>query len=196
VVVAKTFVWAHLPKTGGDSVAAILSLFPEIIEFADPRDSPQKHARFQDRAGTVAGRQRVLGIRRLPSWMLSRAAHRSRRGVRPDFVPLPMESQEEMSTSGAADRSLSNFVEAGSVWPDRWIRVEYLVDDVLALLEEHVEVTKKKRKQIRAMAPKNAGSNYDRSVSAWFTDEMIDRMYEHNPLWQRAEQLAYGRTTT
>jgi hypothetical protein len=174
--------------------AALLGLFPEIIEFADPRPSAEKHTPFTGRPDLVAGRQKVLGIRRLPSWLLSRAAHNSRHGRPPDFLPLPMELQEEMITSGAADRSLSKFVEAGHVWPDRWIRVENLVDDVLALLEEHVEVTKRKRKQIRAMAPMNQGSNYERSVSAWFTDEMINRMYEHNPLWQHAEQLAYVPT--
>lgn len=192
VVVTKTFAWAHLPKTAGDTVATIFGLFPEIIEFADPVDRGEKHALFRDRPDLVAGRQRILCIRRLPSWLLSRSVHRSRHGVHPDFRPLPMESQEAMSRSVAGDRVLSNYVDGGRAWPDRWIRVEYLVDDVLALLEEHVEVTPEKREQIRAMAPLNEGRNYDRSVSAWFTPEMIDRMYEYNPLWQRAEELAYA----
>jgi hypothetical protein len=190
VVVTKTFVWAHLPKAAGDTVAKILALFPEMIEFADRIESREKHARFRDRPELVGDRQRVLCIRRLPAWQLSYSVHNSRHGRQPDYRPLPMESREEMITSGAADRQLAAFVESGRAWPDRWIRVEYLVDDVLGLLSEHVEVTPKKRKKIEAMAPENVG-NYERSVSAWFTDEMINRMYAHNPLWQQAEQLAY-----
>jgi hypothetical protein len=191
VVVTKTFVWAHLPKAGGDTVAAVLALFPEIIEFADPNAGRDKHARFQDRPDLVAGRQKVLCIRRLPTWQLSYSVFKSRHGLKDRLQP--MDSRETMITAGAADRNLAPFVEAGRAWPDRWIRVESLIDDVLALLEEHnVEVTPKKLKKIRGLAPQNVGKNYERDVSAWFTDEMIGRMYDHNPLWRQAEERAYS----
>jgi len=190
VVVTKWFVWAHLPKTAGDTVAKILAMFPEIIDYADRIESPDKHALFSDRPELVAGRQRVLSIRRLPSWQLSYSVHKSRHGRKPDFRPLPMDSSEEMVTSGSADRHLRRFVEYGEAWPDRWIRVEHLVDDVLALLEEHTEVPPKKRKKIQSMKPENVGRNYERNLSAWFTDEMITRMYDHNPLGRHAEELA------
>jgi hypothetical protein len=173
-------------------VATVFSLFPEIIEFADGVESREKHARFRDRPDLVAGRQRVLNIRRLPAWQLSRAVHRSRHGVPPHFIPQPMVSRETMITSGVADRALSPFVEGGQAWPDRWIRVEHLYEDVLALLEEHTEVTPAKREQVLALAPQNVGRNYERDLGAWFNDEMIQRMYEHNPVWQRAEHVAYG----
>jgi hypothetical protein len=191
VVVTKTFVWTHLPKAGGDTVAAVFALFPEIIEFADPSAGRDKHSRFQDRPDLVAGRQKVLCIRRLPTWQLSYSVFKSRHGLRDQSQP--MDTREEMITGGAADRNLAPFVEAGQAWPDRWIRVEHLIDDVLALLEEHnVDVTPKKLKKIRAMKPQNVGKNYERDVSAWFTDEMIGRMYDHNPLWRQAEEQAYS----
>ena len=193
MVVTKTFVWAHLGKAGGDTVAAVLSLFPEIMEYADDVDSREKHARFADRPELVAGRQRVLCIRRLPSWQLSYSVHKSRYGGAPDYRPRPMDSRETMITAGVPDRHLNRFVEGGRAWPDRWLRVENLIDDLLGLLEEHhVEVTPKKLKKIRAIRPQNVGYNYERSVSSWFTDEMISRMYAHNPVWHQAEQLAYG----
>ncbi len=191
MVVTKTFVWAHLPKAAGDTVLTVLSMFPEIIEYSDPIESRAKHALFSERPELVAGRQRVLCIRRLPSWQLSFSVHKSRHGQKPEYRPLPMDSREEMITSRDADRHLSRFVEGGEVWPDRWIRVEHLVDDLLELLQEHVEVPPKKLKKIRGMKPENVGRNYERSLSAWFNDEMISRMYEHNPLWRHAEQLAY-----
>ena len=196
MVVTKTFVWTHLPKAAGDTVASVLSLFPEIIEFADPSVGRDKHARFQDRPDLVAGRQRVLCIRRLPTWQLSYSVFKSRHGLKNRLQP--MDSRETMITGGAGDRNLAPFVEAGPVegtrvWPDRWIRTENLIDDVLALLEEHhVEVTPKKLKKIRGMSPQNVGKNYERDVGAWFTDEMIGRMYEHNPLWREAEERAYS----
>jgi len=193
VVVTKTFVWAHLPKAAGDMVATIFAQFPEIVEFADPLADQAKHTRFSHRPDLVAGRKRVLNIRRLPSWNLSYANHKSRHGLHPDYRPLPMDTPEEMSDSTFPDRLLSTYVERGEAWPDRWIRVEHLVDDVLSLLEEEeVKVTSRKRRSIRAMAPQNKGGAYDRAVSSWFTPEMIDRMYEHNPLWREAEERAYA----
>jgi hypothetical protein len=194
VVVTKTFVWAHLPKTAGNMVATVLAEFPEIIEFADPIKSREKHTPFRDRPDLVAGRQRVLGIRRLPSWQLSQAVYKSRHGRWPGDSSVPMPSREEMITSGVPDSRLAPFVESGRVWPDRWIRVENLIEDLLGVLSEHVEVTPKKRKKIQAMEPENVGHNYERDLSAWFTDEMISRMYDHNPLWQQAEQLAYSQS--
>ena len=196
MVVTKTFVWAHLPKTAGDTVAKVFALFPEIIEFADTTRKQVKHTPFRDRPELVAGRQRVLCIRRLPSWQLSYSAHKSRNGLyRTSYRPLPMETPQEMSDSTVADRHLSLYVEAGLAWPDRWIRVEHLVDDVLSLLEEHVEVTPKKREKIRAMKPRNRRGKHERSVSYWFSDEMVARMYERNPLWRHAEELAYSHST-
>jgi hypothetical protein len=195
VVVTKTFVWAHLPKAAGNTVTTVFDLFPEIIEYADPIESRDKHAWFRDRPDLVAGRQRVLCIRRLPTWQLSYSVFKSRHGLKPDWKPLPMDSREHMITSRDGDRHLGPFVESGRVWPDRWIRVEHLVDDLLALLDEHADVTPKKRKEILAMKPKNVGLNYERDLGAWFTDAMIGQMYDHNPLWQRAEELAYGPST-
>jgi hypothetical protein len=185
-------VWAHLPKTAGDMVLTVLSLFPEIIEYADPIESRAKHAAFRERPDLVAGRERVLSIRRLPSWQLSYSVHKSRHGLKPDYRPRPMDSRETMITSGDADSHLARFVDVGQVWPDRWIRVEHLLEDLLGLLQEHVEVTPEKLEKIRAMGPENVGLNYERDLSAWFTDDMIHRMYEHNPLWRHAEELAYS----
>ena len=197
MVVTKTFVWAHLPKTAGDMVATIFAQFPEIIEFADPLDAQAKHSFFSDRPDLVAGRRRILCIRRLPSWNLSYAHHKSHFGLHPDYLPLPMDTPEEMCVSTFPDHLLSAYVEGGEAWPDRWIRVEHVIDDVLSLLEEEqVKVSWRKRRRIRAMAPQNRKVPYDRAVSSWFAPEMIDRMYEHNPLWQQAEQLAYAPTGT
>ncbi len=197
MVVTKTFVWAHLPKTAGDMVATIFAQFPEIIEYADPLREQAKHAFFSDRPDLVGGRRRALSIRRLASWHLSYANHKSQNGLHPDYVPLPMDTPEEMCESAFPDHLLSAYVEAGEAWPDRWIRVEHLVDDVLALLDaEDVDVSWRKRRRIRAMAPQNEGATYDRAVGSWFTPEMIDRMYERNPLWREAEQRAYAPART
>ena len=193
MVVTKTFVWAHLPKTAGDTVAKVFAMFPEIVEFADSTRKQVKHTPFRDRPDLVAGRQRVLCIRRLPSWQLSYSAHKSRNGLyATNYRRLPMETPEDMVDSTAADGHLALYVEEGQAWPDRWIRVEHLVDDLFSLLEEHVEVTPRNREKIRAMKPQNADGKHDRSLSSWFSDEMIAHLYERNPLWRHAEGLAYS----
>ena len=35
MVIGKSFVWAHLGKTGGNTTLRLFQLFPELIEHAD-----------------------------------------------------------------------------------------------------------------------------------------------------------------
>ena len=50
MVIGAGFAWAHLPKTGGDATLAMFRVFPDLVEFADPDDSNDKHAQFGSRA--------------------------------------------------------------------------------------------------------------------------------------------------
>ena len=90
MVIGEGYAWAHLPKTGGDATLAMFRLFPDLVEFADPDDTNDKHTQFHSRARLIRGKLLVMNFRRLPSWVLSRALHVSRRGIHPDYKPQPM----------------------------------------------------------------------------------------------------------
>jgi|GEM_PF-916927 hypothetical protein len=79
MVIADDFVWAHLPKTGGNSTSEMFHLVGAADGIDDLR-SPSKHESFEQRqansgADLTVNRKRIMNIRRLPHWLLSRAQH-------------------------------------------------------------------------------------------------------------------------
>jgi hypothetical protein len=206
MVIGHEFAWAHLPKTGGNATLAFFDLFPHLIVSADRRDSRLTHTYFPDRADEVSGKQLVLGIRRLPAWMLSRAHYRTRHGAYPDYVPLPMESPHQMAESSHADRVLRSFTAEGRFQIDRWLRMEFLESDFLDFISQFTDVAETEKQRImelgrvmtegeRRRVAKSGEAfelEYDREISHWFTEEQIRRMYENNPVWSAAEGKAYG----
>ena len=80
MVIGNGFVWAHMPKTGGDAIHALFALLPHLVEHADPPIYWKKHEPFsvREREANIdltTDRKRILTIRRLPSWMLSYTQH-------------------------------------------------------------------------------------------------------------------------
>src|SRR5262245_36622747 len=120
MVIGVGFAWAHLPKTGGDATLAMFRLFPDLIEFADPDDTNDKHAFFHSRAAEIRGKVLAMNIRRLPAWVLSRAQHVSRRGLYPDYEPQPMGTPDELADSSFPDERLLLYTSEGRFQPDRW----------------------------------------------------------------------------
>ena len=106
MVIGETFAWGHLQKTGGDATWELFRLFPQLVEFADPRNIEDKHASFAERAEQVRGKLLVSNIRRLPTWTLSWAQHRARLSRRPDGRPVPMNSPHQMVEIPRADMRL------------------------------------------------------------------------------------------
>jgi hypothetical protein len=206
VVIGHRFAWGHLPKTGGNATLALFDLFPHLIESADRRDSPDTHTYFRDREAEVTGKRLVLGMRRLPSWMLSHAQYKTRHGVDPDYVPLPMESPHQMAESSHADRVLRSFTDEGRFRIDKWLRMEFLESDFLDFISQFTEVTEVQKRQIVELGRVITGGEkrriakfgkafeleYDRENSHWFTEDQIRRMYENNPVWSATEEEIYS----
>lgn len=191
MVIGGGFAWAHMPKTGGDATLAMFELFPDLVEFADPGDSNDKHASFRDRATQTRGKLFVMNIRRLPAWVLSRAQHAARRGIYPDYEPIPMASADELATSSFPDSRLMIHSDEGRFWPDRWLRMETLAADFLDFVSSLREVSDAERARVEALGPVNSAS-YDHELERWFTPDQIRRMYVNNPSWATLEQEQYG----
>ena len=191
MVIGKDFAWAHLPKTGGDATSEMFRMFPDLIDYADPLDSNDKHAYFQSRAQEVRGKILVLNIRRLPAWALSRAQHASRWGKWPAYEPIPMPNADELAASSFPDERLNLYTDDGWFWPDHWLRMETLAEDLLLFVSSLRDVTAAERERVVSLGDVNAGE-YDRDVDNWFTPAQIRRLYLNNPSWATVEQELYG----
>jgi len=194
MVIAERFAWAHLPKAGGTATQAMLAAVPGLIHHADPIDSNDKHDAFWVREDAIAGKLRAMNIRRLPSWVLSAAHHKSVSGLWPDFEPLPLPSVEEMTESTDPDDMLRWMTDGPRMPVDRWLRTEHLLEDVCALLEEVDAMSRRSRHRIDAVPW--VGKSYDHDVARAFAPSDIRRMYERNPGWAEAERVAYGESTS
>lgn len=191
MVIGAGFAWAHLPKTGGDATLAMFRLFGDLIEFADPDDSNDKHAQFHSRAQMIRGKVLAMNFRRLPSWVLSRAQHVSRRGIYPDYEPQPMGTPDELADSAFPDDRLLLYTGDGRFFPDRWLRMEALAEDFIDFISCFREVSDSERRRVEELGAVNM-AEYDHEVANWFNPEQIRRMYLNNPSWATVEQELYG----
>jgi hypothetical protein len=190
MVIGRDFAWAHLAKAGGEMTHALFNLFPEVVEFADDVHTVAQHTAFQDREEEVAGKQRVLNIRRLPSWMLSFHIWKSVEGLLPDFKPSPMLSPHQIAQSSVADEFLSRYVKPHGPQIDVWLRTDHIIDDFLGFIGNHTEVTQDQRETAKRL-PRVNELTYDKSMDHWFTSAHIELMYLNNPHWSAIEQAVY-----
>jgi hypothetical protein len=193
MVIGKDFVWAHLAKAGGETTHALFKLFPEVIEFADKAHTVAQHTAFDDRPEQVAGKQRVLNIRRLPSWMLSFHIWKSIVGLLPDFEKSPMLSPHQIAESNAADAFLARYRQPEEPKIDVWLRTEHIIDDFLGFIGAHTELTSEKEEAARQL-PRVNELVYDKAIDHWFTSAHIRLMYVNNPAWATVEAAVYGDT--
>src|SRR5690349_997434 len=175
MVFGDRFAWAHLPKTAGSATVMMLGAFEGLIRSVDSPYAEEAHVTFGERLDQVDGKLLVLNIRRLPAWVISRAYYVSRKGVWPDFEPIPVPSADELADSSFPDQRLALFTDDGRLEIDRWLRAEALVDDVLAFVSELRAVTSEEHACVREVGLVNA-LDYDHDVSRWFTPAQLERL--------------------
>lgn len=195
MVIGERFAWAHMPKTAGDATYSMLASVPGLVLASDPPRSNQKHVTFWEREAEVTGKLLVMNIRRLPAWALSAAHHKAASGLHPDFRPLPLDSAEEMAESTDPGQMLRWMTDSWRFPIDRWLRAEFLQQDVLELISELGELTPEARLRLEAVGRVNERS-YERRLRRWFDDAQIRRMYARNPDWAQVEREVYGDLLT
>jgi hypothetical protein len=191
MVIGERFAWAHLPKAAGDATHAMLTAVPGLVRLADPPDSNDKHLPFFAREAEIAGKLRVMNIRRLPAWALSAAHHRARHGVHPDYRPGRMATADEIVIQTDPDDLLRWMTDHDRLSVERWLRAESLEADLVALLDELGVLTADVRARVLAVGHVNVAS-YDRALDHWFTPAQTQRLYECNPVWTAIERRVYG----
>lgn len=216
MIVGEHFVWAHLPKTGGDATARMFDVVAHLVVDRDDLRSQRKHQTIEARVAEgldLTGRTTMCNIRRLPDWVASSAHHQQRHyGLEPDWDALRMGvvashapvARHRMVPPAlrpalyrmrrrvervSADEVLARHV---SVPIDRWLRQEHLADDFIDAIGSIAALSPAERAAIRAVPRVNAGGPND--LSARFTTTDLAELYARNPRWAALERRCYGAT--
>lgn len=190
MVIGKTFAWGHMGKTGGDATLKLFQQVQDIIVFAHPQTTNDKHLKFQD-VPLAAGKDLVLNMRRLPSVVLSHVNHIERYGMGNQYPKGTRISPEDAVAFPRPEGMIRNFTDGGQLPIARWLRMEHLRDDFLSFLETLRPVTRAEADRIRSVETK-APMPYDHDPLTYFTSGQIERLYRNNPTWAAYEKVAYG----
>ena len=194
MIVSQRFVWAHIPKTGGDATATMIGRVPRLVLLSDHLRDNAKHLPFDERRGSIEGRLLVANIRRLPEWAMSYARHYEKYGAFPDYVAGGRQWPEVVAARPAADDLLDLIV--GKYEVDRWIRQEHLADDVVGFLREVDDLTEAEEGAIRSVGM----VNHQRSAMQrmrmgtarrFFGRKHLETLYANNPRWAAIEREVY-----
>lgn len=216
MIVGDGFVWAHLPKTGGDATAAMFDVVSRIVTERDDPRSQRKHrsiAAAVDDGLDLGGRETVCNLRRLPAWLLSSARHQERhyaldadwsllrRGLVTSRAPLgrwhrvtPGPVRDVVYRRwGRTEQVQADVVleRHAGVGIDRWLRQEHLADDFVEFAAGHAELTTDEVERIRDLGPVNA-NRYDHDVGDVFGADDLRTLYRANPRWAELERRVYG----
>lgn len=133
MIIGETFLWLHLPKTGGTSMNTLFRQreLPGVV--IDPDDTASKHDSVdlrESRGGWRAGaRKRFITARRLETWLVSDWQHKRRHMDLPnlDFEPVRC--------------GLFYSLRLGGIWvaADWWLNYFAVDERVTALRLEHLE---------------------------------------------------------
>ncbi len=227
MVIGDKFVWSHMGKTGGDATAQYFEIVKHLVTYSDSLSDPRKHDTFQIKQEALnldltESRERLMNIRRLPSWLLSNANHLNARYA----IPIRRRElrQGRHGWSESIQRGLkivqkpylrANFLRrpllrllirsktqpadvtlkafmCGHV--DHWLRQEHLAEDFTRVVGRFGTITDEQTQDILNLGSVNV-SSYDDRLRKGFTKEDLRVMYANNPLWAEVEAIAYGNTS-
>ena len=195
MIIGSSFVWLHLPKTGGTSTARLFRELSLRDIFVDDDETDSKHDSLslrQNLTGSdIDSKKTFITIRQLPAWLISDWYHKTISiGLELPFEPVRSGLFYSLRLGGtwvAADYWLHYF---GIEECDSIIRLEHLEDDANRLV--HPLLTKGTPKL--EFSYHNA-KQYPRKLGCYFNKADITRIYNNNPCWTNWEYIAYGRQT-
>ena len=193
---ATSFIWLHLPKTGGTSTARLFRQLALAGVVADPDDDDSKHDALEMRIGSnhpAASTQKIfITSRQLPQWLLSDWHHKTiAMGLALPFEPVRSGLFYSLRLGGtwvAADYWLRYFQIERC---DGAIRLEHLEEDANALVHPLLPAGSPK-----LVFPRHNANHYSRHLGDFFSRRDLNRIYTNNPVWAAWEESIYGARTS
>ena len=199
MIITRSLVWHHLPKTAGTTTERLFLASGIDLLWNDPQTSSLKHLPPLDhpRASDlpIAGQHPLLNFRRLPNWLLSNYHHKTNMmGLHLNDEPMRngLFWRHRMQQWLPADWWLNRLCVDQS-WT--FLRVESLKEDFLKCLSQHERISPLASLRIRLVSSRNRNV-YDRSPQSWFSKHDLETLYAANPLWSSFELAAYGSLLT
>ena len=197
MLITSEYAFCHVPKTGGHALALMLAkagfLFqhcPFTIENGNVIDSTnEKHKTFLDFEDRIAGKKKVLIIRRLDSWWLSYMWHQSKHTF-VNFKGNIEKTQTRSYTSKKQGHLLLPDITCWSCFPDMLLQkyVDSPLDYVLRM--EHLREDLKEVLSIDCEEISRSKASYSPPTRYW-TDEARQILYRQNPYWANMEARHY-----
>tara|TARA_B100000674_G_scaffold198304_1_gene161863 strand:- start:1493 stop:2134 length:642 start_codon:yes stop_codon:yes gene_type:complete len=194
MVISDTFIWLHLPKTGGTSTARLFRELEIPNISVDPDNVDSKHESIENRLGAINSsldKASIITTRRLTSWLLSDWHHKTKKmGIELPFKPVKSGLFYSLRLGGtwvAADYWIHYFNATSCT---HTVRLEHLEEDsnryVLPFLP-------KGTKPLRF--PNQNTNQYSRKIEDFFGKSDLRRIYENNPVWTAWEEKIYENLT-
>lgn len=190
MIIGDNFIVGHIPKTGGDAAHQYFSCLKSPTWVIDSTADPIKHQTFDQRG--VFKDKYVLTIRRLPTWARSFLIEIMTHPIKKDFGWKKSDTEKSFVTP---DRILSH-VKADEILAKykpvtHWLRMEYLVEDILNFMRGIRDMTEEDERIVRGQVTKGQRL-YNHDVFSFYTLDQIGRLYEANPKWAAVEKQIYG----
>ncbi|MBC1265335.1 hypothetical protein FPZ61_14550 [Synechococcus sp. BSA11S] len=202
MIIAESFLWLHLPKTGGTTMNRLFRslALPAVEVDADSDRAKHDSVTLRESRGSwrAGDRRRFISSRRLSSWLLSDWRHKRRHMGLPDLPLEPVRS------------GLFYSLRLGGVWvaADWWLRYFDPGDSVTTLRLEHLAEDLNRHllpllpsagaQLLEGILPRenarpaNSPSGSGPAESVPFSAEDLARQRCVNPLWAEWEQRVYG----
>lgn len=201
MIVGRSFVWMHFPKTGGHTVAEAIRAAAdgrEDLVFDTPGvDGHRWHDSIVERRRTERGfdpkgKVVVSGFRRLPWWILSRVHYEASRPPHRCATRQMLCRGDYYEQDGSVNHADAHVERLGSHPVDRWVRLEHLAEDFVeqfeGLLGPRVRAVAHKLKKV--VNPTTL--DYVKALEFYFTAEELAGLYAANPNWAAMEVRVYG----
>jgi len=193
MIISRSFIWAHIPKTGGTTITQMFNLFPDLIIFQDNEKSHAKHDTFESKEKQFRGtfnQKRIMNFRCLPEWLTSIMFHMERCANMPFSKDNYKDGSVFLDMGGIKEwYNIDDLLQSYLDKPiDYFIRTEYLAHDFIKVMSNFKEFTPGDCEMIKMI---RAGvGNYDKSKE-YFSKEEIEQIYMDCPVWAQLERSLY-----
>lgn len=204
MIISDKFIWMHVGKAAGTTTRAMFYILKGTVDSNInmnekgylPHDNIYKRTTFYENefkysSDYLNSLDKILNIRRLPSYILSRSGHAERsHQTSPDKKHMLRGFTEGYSNiNHHADAVLNYYIEGAK--PKYWLRTEYINEDFITCMKNYYSLDDRIIQRLSAEY-KNKNTSYNKDVFQFFTKAELKEIYSKCPLWAYYEQKLYG----